>query len=666
MTKLEFSVKNLEIELYDYFPTAYLFRYVDYQVFTQYVNENTYNIIVRRIDCNAGWIDNLKVMVHNNITHETSIYDIPNTTTEINEQVVVIHTNEPIYPYLDKPIEIFPVIHLPPICSMEKHISKIHFNEIFKDANIRTLPTSLFAVGLKNKELYIYNEDYSRYGNIREPIYHIIRVALYYGYDNFYFVISSADGYMEGVYHSSVRSNYKEVLLNENIHLYCPTDENEIPVFHDKVTILAQSCHVGLPHTINIVDRHYFYHNLYHSFESFHLGIPFHQKINKLVFGGQDRDLKYNFFTRRDIDIAPRQYFRDKIAPKYSEFVVCGGWITRETMAQNYKYILDIDGRASTFDATCWKMNSGSIIFKPKSVWCQWFYDKFIPHVHFIELKEDFSDIEEKYQWCERHPAECLEMIKKCKELFKEVYTFTNVIQYTKSVIEKIIEIPVIFPTINKDTTINKEKWIEHAFFINLETRRDRLQEIQEEFQRMEIQNIFISNTVPERFNAIPTKGFGILGCTKSHCEVMKIARERKYKNVLIFEDDLLFIVEKEVLHEELQQIYESKVDFDVIMFAYNIKESVPSVEYPFLSRIKNASTASCYLINGEYLETLINLYDEAIPLLEQTRMHWEFANDVIWKVLMQRDRWFATNTRIGIQRPSYSDNSQEFMNHGC
>ena len=44
-----------------------------------------------------------------------------------------------------------------------------------------------------------------------------------------------------------------------------------------------------------------------------------------------------------------------------------------------------------------------------------------------------------------------------------------------------------------------------------------------------------------ERFRAIETPGFGILGCGKSHLEVFKLARERKYKNVLIFEDDVYF-----------------------------------------------------------------------------------------------------------------------------
>jgi GR25 family glycosyltransferase involved in LPS biosynthesis len=204
---------------------------------------------------------------------------------------------------------------------------------------------------------------------------------------------------------------------------------------------------------------------------------------------------------------------------------------------------------------------------------------------------------------------------------------------------------------------------IDHIFYINLDKRTDRLDQILTEFDKMELPTY--KNT-PERFPALYTPDFGILGCTKSHCEVMKIALERQYENILIFEDDFTFLVNKEVFEKEIQQIFENNVNFDVVMFSYNIKKSQEDPQYPFLKKIINASTASCYLVNGKYLPKLINLYEEAIPLLEQTKMHWEFANDVVWCKLMEVDNWYATNTRVGIQRPSYSDNSKEFMDHGC
>ena len=202
---------------------------------------------------------------------------------------------------------------------------------------------------------------------------------------------------------------------------------------------------------------------------------------------------------------------------------------------------------------------------------------------------------------------------------------------------------------------------IDHVFFINLEKRQDRLDHILKEFERMQFSN------PPERFDAIPTEGFGILGCTISHCEVLKLAHERKYKNVLIFEDDFEFIIPNEKWQQILSNIFEAHVNYDVIMFSYNLKSYEDSDEYSDLYRIKDVSTASCYLVNGDYLHSLISLYERTIPLLDETRMHWIYANDVVWKELIDKgDRWFATKTRVGKQMASFSDHSEAFMDHGC
>ena len=47
--------------------------------------------------------------------------------------------------------------------------------------------------------------------------------------------------------------------------------------------------------------------------------------------------------------------------------------------------------------------------------------------------------------------------------------------------------------------------------------------------------------------------------------------------------------------------------------------------------------TASGYIINSHYYNKLIFLYKWSIRLLEQTKMHWEYANDVVWKDLQKK-----------------------------
>ena len=198
---------------------------------------------------------------------------------------------------------------------------------------------------------------------------------------------------------------------------------------------------------------------------------------------------------------------------------------------------------------------------------------------------------------------------------------------------------------------------IDKIIYINLERRLDRLHEITEE--------LTMFNLVGERFNAIPHSN-GIVGCGYSHLEVLKLAKQRGYKNILILEDDFTFLIPKEEFEKEMTMLFENNISFDVCMLAYNLKESETSVHGPFLKRVLSAQTASAYIVNSTYFDTLIDLYNFAIPMLEKTGQHWIYANDQIWKHLQRNDNWVCFTTRIGKQRASYSDNGNSFVDYNC
>ena len=198
---------------------------------------------------------------------------------------------------------------------------------------------------------------------------------------------------------------------------------------------------------------------------------------------------------------------------------------------------------------------------------------------------------------------------------------------------------------------------ISGIIYINLKRRLDRLHEITEELTNFGL--------VGERFNAIPNSN-GIVGCGYSHLEVLKLAKHRGYKNILILEDDFTFLISKEEFEKELTILFENEIQFDVCMLAYNLVESETSVHGPFLKRVLSAQTASAYLVNSAYYDTLIELYSFAIPLLEKTGQHWIYANDQIWKDLQRKDNWVCFTTRIGKQRASYSDNGNSFVDYNC
>ena len=199
---------------------------------------------------------------------------------------------------------------------------------------------------------------------------------------------------------------------------------------------------------------------------------------------------------------------------------------------------------------------------------------------------------------------------------------------------------------------------IDHIFYINLAHRQDRRQEIEQELNNFNLRY--------ERFEAIATPGCGSIGCSYSHLGVLKLARERGYKNVLIIEDDFQFKVSKDEFEDGLNALFTNPIQFDVCMLGYNLKNGTTVQEYPWLTRVYEAQTASAYLVNDSMYDRLIDLYEWSSPLMDSTREHWNYACDQAWKRFQPLTQWYCFTRRIGVQRPSYSDNTDHFEDYQC
>jgi GR25 family glycosyltransferase involved in LPS biosynthesis len=177
--------------------------------------------------------------------------------------------------------------------------------------------------------------------------------------------------------------------------------------------------------------------------------------------------------------------------------------------------------------------------------------------------------------------------------------------------------------------------------------------ETEEEFRKMGIE--------VERFPAVdyspPT-----IGCNLSHIEVLKLARTRGYKSVMIFEDDFQFIVTKEEWDQLIARLPES---YDVVMLSYNLIDATPYNET--FDKVHGAQTTSGYIVHSRFYDTLIAKWEEGTRLFkENPEVHWVYLLDQYWKALQPMNEWYAFKTRIGIQRPSFSDLAGQFVAHGC
>jgi len=88
----------------------------------------------------------------------------------------------------------------------------------------------------------------------------------------------------------------------------------------------------------------------------------------------------------------------------------------------SYRYIISIEGNDVATNLK-WIMRSNSVCFMPKPKFETWFMEGQLKSGwHYVQIKDDFSDIEEKIQYCESHPAEVQAIINNANRYTEQFY----------------------------------------------------------------------------------------------------------------------------------------------------------------------------------------------------------------------------------------------------
>lgn len=163
-----------------------------------------------------------------------------------------------------------------------------------------------------------------------------------------------------------------------------------------------------------------------------------------------------------------------------------------------------------------------------------------------------------------------------------------------------------------------------------------------------------------ERFPAV-ARSPGALGCSYSHRNVVALAKERGYPYVMIFEDDFEFLISREEFDGVLANLPE---DYDVVMLSYDIQKSEPYNDR--FGRVLEVQSASGYIVSSKFYDTLLKTWAKSLEEYEKyPHCHWLFINDQSWKPLQPNSRWYYSLLRVGKQRPSWSDISNDFVDYG-
>lgn len=195
---------------------------------------------------------------------------------------------------------------------------------------------------------------------------------------------------------------------------------------------------------------------------------------------------------------------------------------------------------------------------------------------------------------------------------------------------------------------------IDVVYFINLDRRTDRLQQIMGEFVKMEIP---LEKII--RVTAIDEK-IGILGCTKSHCVAIDHFVKSGKQLCLILEDDFEFTETKEKVNEVLGNIFSTKTTIDCLMLSGN-DNSVMATSNPNLIKIFFACTTGGYILPKHFAPSLLHTWTEATQKQEKWIKAFgepenAFNLDYYWIYSQVASHYFYTNPKLGKQRESTSD----------
>jgi hypothetical protein len=166
--------------------------------------------------------------------------------------------------------------------------------------------------------------------------------------------------------------------------------------------------------------------------------IPFDKKNNKIIWRGASTGNKrvkfvekYQNHQNKNIDIKFSNLCQNVINNNY----ILNKLTTQEQLQS--KFIISIEGNDVATNLK-WILYSNSVVIMPKPTVCSWIMeDKLISGTHYIEIKSDYSDLEEKYKWCLNNLEECKKIAENSKTYIEQFLNQEN----EKKITNKIIEI---------------------------------------------------------------------------------------------------------------------------------------------------------------------------------------------------------------------------------
>ena len=195
---------------------------------------------------------------------------------------------------------------------------------------------------------------------------------------------------------------------------------------------------------------------------------------------------------------------------------------------------------------------------------------------------------------------------------------------------------------------------IDKIVYINLDSRPDRKEKMILQFNKFNIPEHKII-----RFNAIKHK-FGMIGCSLSHIEVLRIALTNDWSNVLILEDDFNFIDNNTLINDVINNFFDTfQNNWDVLNLTRGYYQNFTNIGIKYFQKINDVSSAAGYLVNRHMYDNILDNMITGCDMLIKTKNDTLYCVDRYWTNLLKTARWYITVPSLGYQRSDYSDISK-------
>jgi len=194
-------------------------------------------------------------------------------------------------------------------------------------------------------------------------------------------------------------------------------------------------------------------------------------------------------------------------------------------------------------------------------------------------------------------------------------------------------------------------------FVVNLERRPDRLEHIKKEMD-------YIGWDF-ELFKAIDLNNHG--GCTLSHVEILKIAKERNYESIMVIEDDCTFLPYSKDLISRIE-IETNNFEFGIINLSPTLNRPVNRCEeLTLFLDITNLPPKKDYE-RGIFATNMIiyhnSIYDKVIEMEKPEILGYYAIDDYIYQFVLPFKQSYTPILPIAPQMSSWSDVSGGMYNN--